>query len=77
MLTQCPGKVEFRSCGLNGEESVGEPGEEGGVADEVGVHVVRYRQGPSHGEEEQHTAAADQQFSTDSMLQGGEGTAEH
>lgn len=77
MLTQCPGKVEFRSCGLNGEESVGEPGEEGGVADEVGVHVVRYRQGPSHGEEEQHTAAADQQFSTDSMLQGGERTAEH
>lgn len=68
MLTQCPGEVEFGPCSLNGEERIGEPGEKGGVADKVGVHVVRYWQCPGHNEEEEHRAAADQQFSADRVL---------
>ena len=70
VLTQCPGEVELGPGCLYGEESVGEPGEEGGVADKVGVHVVRYGQRASHSEEEQHAATADQQLLTHSGLQG-------
>lgn len=61
---------------MYGEEGVGESGEEGGVVDKVEVYVVRYWQGSSHGEEEQHTATADQQLPTDSVLQGKRMTAE-
>lgn len=69
MLTQSPGEVELGPRSLYGEESIGEPGQKGGMADKIRVHVVLYRQGSSHDEEEEHTAAADQQFSTDRDLQ--------
>lgn len=50
-LTKCPGKVELGSCCLYREESVGEPGEEGGVADKVVVYVISDRQRPGDDEE--------------------------
>lgn len=54
---------------MYGEESIGEPGEKGGVAYKVVVYVVLDWQGPSHNKEEEHTAAADQQFAADGFLQ--------
>lgn len=68
-LTQRPGKVKLGPCGLYGEEGIGEPGEEGGVAYKVLVHVVSNGQSASHQQEEQHAAAADQQFAADGALQ--------
>lgn len=69
VLTKCPGKVKFGPCSLYGEESIGEPCEEGGVADKVGVHIVGYWQGACYHKEEEEAAAADQQFPTDRLLQ--------
>lgn len=68
MFTQSPGKVEFGSRCLYWEESVGEPGEEGGVSDKVGVHVERYGQVSSHNQEEEHAAKADEKLLTDGRL---------
>lgn len=68
-LTQRPGKVELGPGGLNGEEGVGEPCEEGGVAYKVLVHVVPNGQRASHQQVEEQAAAADQQLAADGLLQ--------
>lgn len=64
-VSKCPGKVELGSCCLYREESVGEPGEEGGVADKVVIYVISDRQRPGDEEEEGHAATAHQQLLTD------------
>lgn len=69
-LTQRPGEVELGPRSLYGEEGVGEPGEEGGVAHKVLIHVVPNGQRASHQQEEEHAAAADQQLAADGLLQG-------
>lgn len=69
-LTQRPGKVKLWPRGLYGEEGIGEPGKEGGVAYKLLVHVVPNGQSASHQQEEEHAAAADQQFAADGLLQG-------
>lgn len=69
MLTQRPGKVEFGPGCLDGEEGIREPGEEVRVVDEIGVNVIRYGQRSRHNQEEEHADAADQQLSTDGVLE--------
>lgn len=68
-LTQRPGEVELGPRSLYGEEGVGEPSEEGGVANKMRVHVVPNGQRASHQQEEEHAAAADQQLAADGLLE--------
>lgn len=68
VLTQRPGKVEFGPRCLYGEEGVRQPGEEVGVVDEIGLNVILYGQGSCHDQEGEHASTADQQLSTDSVL---------
>lgn len=68
LLTEGPCKVELGSGCLDGNESIGQSGNERGLADELRVHIVRYGERFGDDEEPEQTADAHKKLVNHSPL---------